>query len=1008
MKYAIVHLADIHYRKGEPEGASTILNALIKDLQKQKESLIGHEFYLAITGDIVFAGKDNESYSSFHIEFNQKLKDIGLTKEFRMIVPGNHDIDRSIVEKDFNDYQSKIYSSIETEQKFNNFIRDENFSDDKFANYELFESDFAKYGIDYSPQGNGWAINNNLGVYCLNTALCSFGGTQKVSDKNKLAVFTRGMIEWCNKTETSTNILLMHHPFSYLNKWSKDEIKQIIENNFSLCLCGHNHEQDIFYNKISHNSLICSAPQVFTNKEDLLGYSIIIIEDNSINKIIYREFVKGKFLIGQRFSENTEGIVSIHSIYLKSIEALEHKLKNALSFFKGQPEVFIKPKLAKEREFNNEPNLLDQIIKDPQPSMIVSHPQFGLTCLSHHMRLEAFKSNNFWVYLDSKHIKARKVKSEIDSQLKDFDKKSEDIKCIIIDSWDSSIIDHTNILKCVDNDYKNIPIIVMSNYSGLYFNSSFNFSKLNSDLSVLHLQAMKRNKVREFISKYNKEKKIEKEDLIVTKVINDLEALNVHRTPFNCLTLLKVFERDFNQSLINRTKMIKAVLFILFTDTDSFTYSTNKPEVDDCEYILGRFCKTLIEKRIRNFTSLEIITELKNYCKEKLISVEVETIINILESNNILLRFNNTLEFKHSYWIYYFAANYMRQDDEFKNYILNDKNYVNFPEIIEFYTGIDGSRNDAIQTLLNDLNDLVGTVENKIGITENFYPFERVIWNPSEGTIETIRKDISEKVKKSNLPTSIKDQHADKSYNSEAPYDQSISQFLNEFSVISLIQSIKASSRALRNSNYVGPDIKKEMMHAILNGWEQMSKVLYWLSPTLAQKGSAAYDGLHVFLLGDLKESCTERLDAILKANPYNVVTHFKDDLSSMKMGPLTFECLKSSKSIIQKHLLSIFLIRERPFGWHKEVHAFMNLLHRNSFLLGDLYSSIKNEIERGFLSEIDLMELKKLVNIVVAKHENAPKVKISEIPKNMTINEKNKLQIDKINASRKSQKISR
>ena len=127
MKYAIVHLADIHYRKGEPEGASTILNALIKDLQKQKESLVGHELYMAITGDIVFAGKDYESYSSFYIEFNQKLNDIGLTKEFRMIVPGNHDIDRSIVEKDFNDYQSKIYNSIETEQKFNNFISDENF-----------------------------------------------------------------------------------------------------------------------------------------------------------------------------------------------------------------------------------------------------------------------------------------------------------------------------------------------------------------------------------------------------------------------------------------------------------------------------------------------------------------------------------------------------------------------------------------------------------------------------------------------------------------------------------------------------------------------------------------------------------------------------------------------------------------------------------------------------------------------------------------------------------------
>ena len=39
-------------------------------------------------------------------------------------------------------------------------------------------------------------------------------------------------------------------------------------------------------------------------------------------------------------------------------------------------------------------------------------------------------------------------------------------------------------------------------------------------------------------------------------------------------------------------------------------------------------------------------------------SLIFETILNILESNNILLRFNDNLEFKHSYWIYYFAATY--------------------------------------------------------------------------------------------------------------------------------------------------------------------------------------------------------------------------------------------------------------------------------------------------------------------------------------------------------------
>ena len=1006
MRYAIVHIADIHYRKEEPEGASTVINAFIKDLRKQKESLTGYALYIVITGDIVDAGKDDKSYSDFYREFNQKLNDIGITKKFRMIVPGNHDIDQSIVEQDLKDYQDKIYSNIETEPKFNNFISNENYKGNKFENYVLFDSDFAKYGMDYSPQGKGWVINNNLGVYCLNSALCSFGGVKKINDEKKLAIYTRGLIDWCNQKNTSTNILLMHHPINYLNKWSKDEIKQIIEKNFSLCLCGHTHEQDVFYNKISHKSLICSAPQLFTNKKDLLGYAIILIEENSIDKIIYRQYGKGKFLNGSVFSENNEGIVNIPNVYLKYIEALECELKNALAFFKSQPEVFIKPKLSKDREFNNEPNLLDQIIKEPKPTIIVAQPQFGLTCLSLHMRLEAYKINNFWIYLDAKHAKAKNVKNKIDDQLKYFNKKFEDIKCIIIDSWDSSIINHRNILKCIDNDYKNIPIIIMSNYSGIYFNSSFNFSKLNVDFTMLHLQALKRNKVREFVSKYNQKNNIENEDLIVTKVIKDLEALNIHRTPFNCLTLLKVFERDFNENLINRTKMIKAVLFILFTDADSFTYSSNKPNVDDCEYILGKFCKTLIEKGIRRFTSFELISELRKYCDEKLISVNVETIVSILESNNILLRFNDELEFKHSYWIFYFAATYMLQDEKFKEYILYDRNYVNFPEIIEFYTGIDGSRGAAIQTLLNDIKDLIDTVDNKIGISEDFNPFERLVWDPSEDTIEMIRKDISDKVKKSNLPTSIKDQHADQYYNSEAPYDQSINKFLNEYSVVSLIQSVKASSRALRNSNYVETELKKEMMQAILNGWEQISKVIFWLSPTLAQKGRAAYEGFSLILSGDIEGSEPERLKKIYIANPFNVVNYLKDDISSKKIGPLIFENLKKNTSEIQKHFLSLFLIKERPIGWQNELFEFMNLLHRNSFLLGDLYNALDNEIKKGFVSDNDLMKLKKIVCIVVAKHKYAPKTKIKEIPMNMTINKMNKLPIDKILASGKSPKF--
>jgi len=1007
MRYAIAHIADIHYRKKEPEGATTLVNAFIDNLSKQKNLLTDYQLYLAITGDIVFEGDDSESYSSFLYEFNEKLNKIGITKSFRLIVPGNHDINRSVIKQNFIDYQNQINENIHNEQKFNNHIC--NRENDSFANYLIFDSEFACFGMDFSLAGKGWVLNDELGVYCLNTALCSFGGINNINDEKSLAIFTRGLIDWCNKNKKTTNIILMHHPISHLKKWCEDELKRIIEDNFILCLCGHSHEQNIFYNKISQKSLICSAPQLFTTKEDLLGYGLILIENNLINKIIYKEYVKGKFLNGLRFTENNEGIVLLQNSYFKHIDILECKLKNALAFFKNQPELFVKPKLSKEREFNTDTNLLDHIIKEPKSSLIVAHPQFGLTCLSHYMRLEAFKSNKFWIYVDAKYSKARKVNNEIDEQLQNFNKTHGDIKCIIIDSWDSTIIDHRNLIQCIDKDFRNIPIIIMLNYSEIYFNSNFEFSKLNTKFDTLHLQALQRHKVRELVSKYNQKISIANEDIVVKKVVKDLEALNIHRTPINCLTLLKVLEKDFNEVLVNRTKMIKTVLLILFTDSDSFTYSSTKPDLDECEYILGRFCKSLVEKRVRKFKYTELMADINKFCDEELMTIDIGSVINILESNNILIRSNNDeLEFKHSYWIYYFAATYMLHDERFKEYILNEKNYVNFPEIIEYYTGIDGRRDYAIKILLNDLNNLIETVETKIGISNDFNPLEGIVWNPSKESIETIRKEISEKVERSNLPINIKDQHADQFYNSEAPYNQTIHTFLNEYSVISLMQGIKASSRALRNSNFVKSNLKKNMLKAILNGWNQISKVILWLSPTLAHEGKAVYEGLGLTLIdGHFEGTFSEKLKKIYIANPYNVVTYLKDDLSSKKLGSLLFENLYSNPSEIQKHLLSLFIIKERPIGWSK-IFDFMNLLHRNSFILSCLYDAIDNEIKKGFASKSEITELKKLASIVVAKHNNAPKRKTVEIPKGMTINAKNELKIDMIFAAKKKNKLIR
>lgn len=1002
MEVAIIHIADIHFLENEPEGVSRVIKAFIRDLKDQVKKYSDYKLYLSITGDIVKEGQFSTSYDFFMKEFDEELNKIGLTKDVRMVVPGNHNLDRNIILKNKKGHLKRNSDIIQSEKTFNNHISDDSINNNLFENYLCFESDFAEFNLNFKVTGNGHKINDEMGVYCLNTALCSLGGIDKIDDRNNLAIDTRSLIEWTNTTTTKTNILLMHHPLDYLNEWSKKELQEIIEENFALCLCGHVHEQDLLFNKISQNSLICSSPQLYTRKNDNLGYSIIFFDANGIDKIHYRQYFNNKFLVSPCFADNDYGIVKIKKAYedikeVKNIEFLEKKLNNSLSFFNNQPEIFVKRKISNTRAYDTEDNFLDELIINPKSVIINAQPQFGLTCLSHYMILEAYRNSSFWIYIDTNHSKLRNISKKISEKVSNFDKQNDDVKCIILDSWDSSNHEHCNILKSISSQYRNIPIIIMSSYTGFSHNNEFDFTQIERSFITLHLQAFCRNDVRSLVSKYNTQSYIADEEQLVSTVVRNLEAINIHRTPLNCYTLLKVLENNYNETFLNRTKMIRAVLIILFTDLESFTYSSVKPDVDDVETVLGSFCIELIKKTETRFKSSEFRKTISTFCETNYLTIDIEVMISVLLSNNILLEYNDYFTFKHSYWIYYFAATNMLMDDDSKNFILKKENYVNYPEIIDFFTGLDGRREEVIKILKKDTEFLTNEVNSKIGISNDFNPFKDFIWNPNKKDIEALHNEVLEKVNNSDLPLAIKDQKKDKEYNSIAPYNQSISNFFKDYKVLCLMQSITASSRALRNSKKIKPELKLELLYSILNGWEQISRVIFWISPKLAIEGKASFDGFSLIVdeIGD--GTFQEKLKSIFLSNPLNVVNYLKDDISSTKIGKLFYKVLDDRISELYCHFVSLYLIKEKPENWCSNLFRYMNLLHKNSFYLGDIGREISNELTNGFTTKKERLDLNKLKSIIVAKHKYASKSKIASIPVGMTIHEKNKLHIDKI-----------
>lgn len=659
-------------------------------------------------------------------------------------------------------------------------------------------------------------------------------------------------------------------------------------------------------------------------------------------------------------------------------KSLNLRLKNALKTFSSQPIVWVEPILTKENDITQNPDenfdkrvKISEILSNPTSSIIKAPPQFGLTCLAHHLTKEAWDVNeSLWIYIDTNNIKSHSVIKALRKELETLDAEESEIKCLILDSWMSYEKDSIRLLKNVTDKYPDIPVMVMQTIDDSKFQKeSHDDIELNREFQTLNLLALSRSHIRKVVSSYNEVKKIGDDDIILNKLISDMDVLNIHRTPYNCLTLLKVSEKYFDESPVNRTKMLEMVLFLLFNIDDVPTYKI-KPDLKDCEYVLGRFCENMLKKNIYSFSREAFIKDLSDFCREKLIDLEVELVFDILFKNNIITKRQNDFIFRSSYWIYYFAAHRMQSNKEFANYIFEEQKYISYPEIIEFYTGIDRNREDALEILLHDLQETHAVVQQKVGLPENMNPFKTALWKPSEENIAKMQSEINNDVQSSNLPTEVKDRYADTSYNQLLPYNQSVQNILHEYSLVVLMKKIKATSAALRNSDYVSPELKRTVITEITKSMEQVSKVLLALSPLLASKGRANFEGAAFMLNGDFGNTYEERINTVIQVIPTNIIGFFKSELYSGKMGPLLYDQLKNEKNEFIKHLLAMLITMERPRGWKKQIECYIDEVSKNSFYLYDIFNLLRAQYTYSFASPLQLNELKDLIKISIAKHE--------------------------------------
>lgn len=988
----IIHLSDIHFDRNEPENQGLILNSFFSDLDEKKKEMVFETTYCIISGDLVNKGASDRIYNEFYQNFILRLSKIVPINNI-FCTPGNHDLDRNIFNTHYEEHKEKI-SSIIDETEFNDYVKSEDNiivkkfgAFDKFIREKLSTNNFNLYG--YSEK-----LIPEISVFFLNSALCSYGGYNEIKDDGLLRIETSELNKWIFDNEGRTKILVIHHPIEHLTNFAQNELKGMLNNGIDILINGHIHEQDIVTAINGH--IKCSSPQLFSNKFDLQGYSIFSFKDAHLYNIEYRQWVQRqrKFMNGRDFIGNESGIYSFEVANKKPNEdfiarKLLAEFNRSMISYSQKPEwiervLSTKAPNAVSNEKENKLDYLD-IINNPKNYQIIAAAQFGLTCYSKYLALKAWEiKKEHWLYFDCDSWNLPKAITDVDDVLIEFNITDTDVKCLLLDNWDNRTKHASKILEKLKVKFPDAPFIILSDvYDSIVING-LDSEESHEGFTQLYLRELDKCGLRCIVKHFNGSQHIAEENVVLERLNLDLIDLNIHRTPLNCLQLLIAFLNNFENRPINRSNVFSYLLKVIFDNPGNLFYG-NTIDDKNCIYILGYFCEYLLRKDKITFTEKEFLDISTPFCEKNYNPTNIPDLLQVLKQNQILVSFNGFLRFRFTYWIYYFAARRMKISEDFADYMFNKKHSIYYPEIIEFYTGIDGAREDVVKMIISDLNTLSTKVHSKIGLKEDLKPFEHIKWALNETVTGMTQEQLEENVKKSKLPDEIKDVVADKEYNSVKPYNQTITNFFEEYDVKNLMDLTRSASRALRNSEFINAKLKEELSESIFGAWKEIIRVIFLIAPVLAKNGFGGLGGARFHLTDDFPKEYGKCLKKVIVSLPFNIMDWYKDDFFSDKLILLLKKYMLEFPDPTVRHIIALTVCSGRPIHWQESINEYIGSVGKNSYYLGDLYTSLRFNYATRLMEPRELKQTENLIKSCWAKHKTGSplpgKGRISKVP---------------------------
>ena len=749
----ILHISDFHYCEDNTI-YEKVITAIIDTINKEFIQID----CILFTGDLVYYGDKTEDYGNAKKAlFDRLVKELGIDPSNVIICQGNHDIDRKIIYPTAYNSFNTIYNTNEAINKLYR-DRDQSFIDSlqPSNNYSSFEKQF------YNSQTDDFfsdlytihfrSFNDVLyGFACINSAWLSALDGKGKNDRGNLLFPPMVLEEVVEKLKRRNcrKVLLIHHPLHFLKEYNATEIEKIVFNSFDLMFSGHIHKAHSGSVHDGNNGLyIHVAKASLSYDETIQGCSIISLKDYESNEVVVKEVT---YIPDSHECHISQPI--IHSIpagedkikaikFRKTIaDKCEIELANAhkllLLNYDGLSSEFLSlfsfPQLRtrSDDEIGGQDTsdylTEDDIFINRNNLLILGRDKCGKTSLLKWIQISFLKSFSRYqvipYYINCKE-KENIISDEsfnIDEEIRQYyainTKKEKELVSsgsfvLLLDNYsENSVTAH--YFKNYLNENTNCRFIICSEYSAAKPISTYNISE--QPFKGYYFQDLNRLEIVKYV-----EKRITKPE--------EREEVNEQ-----IIRLCKQMQLPINYWTVS--------LLLLIHNRSSDTYSRNIYEIlDVCvDEIFGKKERALKGadipfdklKKICAFVAMRLFIDYKSSTfsasKEGIIDIRNEFIqdddrldvqsvdvFNFFYQSGILKvkdLGNDVFVFRHNGFFEYFLALQMTQDEDFKNYILNDSNlYLAFKNEWDIYSGIKRSEGLFLKTIFNKTKEKVDII----------------------------------------------------------------------------------------------------------------------------------------------------------------------------------------------------------------------------------------------------------------------------------------------------------